>query len=193
MAAVPPFPIFSKELSFEAFAENTTDSTNLSASRLIQIHHQDDRRLWVEKKSQLQRRSKQSLEKKKEERKSWQDLWRLNPRPCAYFLSLPLRAESTSSTGFQQALRPGRGSRRRRFTSWNRGRRTSDCLQLFFFPSFSNRRGESAEKVQENPLKANTFKVCDFVLWSCPSTAAGEVRTENKHTATHSFCLIRSI
>lgn len=68
------------------------------------------------------------------ERKSWQDLWRLNPRPCAYFLSLLLRAESTSSTGFQQALRPGRGSRRRRFTSWNRGRRTSDCLQLFFPP-----------------------------------------------------------
>lgn len=158
MAVVPPFPIFSKELSFEAFAVNTTDSTNLSASRLIQIHHQDDRRLWIQK-SQLQRRSKQSLEKK--ERKSWQDLWRLNPRPCAYFLSLLLRAESTSSTGFQQALRPGRGSRRRRFTSWNRGRRTSDCLQL---PPGSNRRGESAEKVQENPLKTNTFKLCDFVL-----------------------------
>lgn len=35
---------------------------------------------------------------------------------------------------------------------------------FFFSPSGSNRRGESAEKVQENPLKANTFKVCDFVL-----------------------------
>lgn len=71
---------------------------------------------------------------KKEERKSWQDLWRLNPRPCAYFLSLPLRAESTSSTGFQQALRPGRGSRRRRFTSWNIEADAHQIVYNFFFP-----------------------------------------------------------
>lgn len=97
--------------------------------------------------------------KKKEERKSWQDLWRLNPRPCAYFLSLPLRAESTSSTGFQQALRPGRGSRRRRFTSWNRGRRTSDCLQLFFFfPPFQIDEENQLRKFKKIPSKQTRLR-----------------------------------
>lgn len=36
-------------------------------------------------------------------------LMEIKSGPCAYFLSLLLRAESTSSTGFQQALRPGEG------------------------------------------------------------------------------------
>lgn len=50
-------PFFSDKLQYGAFVVNEVASTGISASRLIQVYHQDERKLETQN-SQWQRRRK---------------------------------------------------------------------------------------------------------------------------------------